>query len=350
MWPAVEGLLIEEIDPLDLAPRWETLEARIPHLPFFRSWRWVGCLFAERFTQPVAYQARIGEDIVGLALCNRRGRRLFLGESGDAALDAPFIEHNGPLHLPRPEVEAGLLGALLRHAGTARLTLSGIGGETLAAVPGTTFRTQTRVAPWVDLVAVRAAGGQHLPLLSANARHQIRRSLRGLGEPVLRRAATTADGLKDFDAMVALHGESWRARGQPGAFASPWLLRFHRTLIARAFPRGEVDLLRLEAGARVFGYLYNFRSGGRVLAYQSGLATRGLDTHAKPGLSAHALAVQRAADAGDQAYDFLAGDQRYKRSLANRQTPLHWAEFVPDGSWLGRGLRLARRCGLLHQT
>jgi CelD/BcsL family acetyltransferase involved in cellulose biosynthesis len=149
--------------------------------------------------------------------------------------------------------------------------------------------------------------------------------------------------------MIGLHEQSWQARGRPGAFASDYLRRFHRELISRTQPRGELELLRLEAQHGVVGFLYNFRLGGRVTTYQSGLAQAGPGSgaHAKPGLTCHALAIARALAAGDSVYDFLAGAHRYKLSLANASTSLFWAELVPEWSPTGFALRLARRCGLL---
>nr|WP_237182630.1 GNAT family N-acetyltransferase [Roseomonas marmotae] len=205
---------------------------------------------------------------------------------------------------------------------------------------------QQRLAPRLSLDAVRAAGGDYLATRSSNTRHQLRRSARAFAEDgavVLRRAETVPQALEWLEGLIRLHETSWQARGRPGAFASPYLLRFHRQLIAQALPRGEVDLLRVTAGEAVVGYLYNFRLRGQVLAYQSGLdhATAGL--HRKPGMTCHALAIEQALARGDTVYDFLAGADRYKRSLANDEVPLLWAEMVPRWSPLGLGARLLRR-------
>jgi CelD/BcsL family acetyltransferase involved in cellulose biosynthesis len=69
--------------------------------------------------------------------------------------------------------------------------------------------------------------------------------------------------------------------------------------------------------------LYNFIEAGKVSYYQSGLVYRD-DPRLKPGLVAHALTIQRAADAGLREYDLLAGDYRYKRSLATASRDLVW--------------------------
>lgn len=322
-----------------LGEAWRALEAEAADHSFFQSWTWVGCLAEERYTDPVLMRAEANGRILGLALSNRRRGRLFLAESGDAALDAPFVEHNGPL-LARgagEETLQGLLGAAWR-AGTRRLVLSGVAPEVLRAAGGAPLRLQARSAPLVDLGAVRRAGGDYLATLSANTRYQIRRSARrygARGEVALGRAATEDEALAWLDALAALHGRAWRSRGERGAFASAFALRFHRALVRRAMARGEVDMLRVTAGPSVVGHLYNFRLRGRVYAYQSGLDLADAGAHDKPGLVCHALAVQRSVASEDRSYDFLAGADRYKLSLANAASPLLWAETVRPWSLLG---------------
>jgi CelD/BcsL family acetyltransferase involved in cellulose biosynthesis len=88
--------------------------------------------------------------------------------------------------------------------------------------------------------------------------------------------------------------------------------------------RGEIDLLRVAAGNQVIGFLYNFRYRGRSLAYQSGFDYAGAGRHGKPGLTCHHEAIRFATSWGATRYDFLAGDDRYKRSLSDRAETLHW--------------------------
>lgn len=336
-----------------LGADWQALEAVAEGASFFQGWAWVGCLAEERFPDPVLLRATApGGRLLGLALFNRRGRRLCLTESGEAALDAPFVEHNAPLVAEGADA-AAVRRALLQTAwnvtGVRRLVLGGVPPALSAAAGGTAWRTQERQAPFIDLDAVRAAapGGDWLGTLSANARYQIRRSdrryaARGGAAPALAVAATEAEALAWLEALARLHASTWQARGQPGAFADRFAWRFHRALVQRALAAGQLQLLRVAAGSVEVGYLYNFRARGRVYAYQSGLALEAAGAHEKPGLTCHALAVQRALAAGDSVYDFLAGAQRYKRSLANAEAFLLWAELVPRWSVEGVVARAAR--------
>lgn len=334
-----------------LAALWGALEAAAPQAPPFRAWAWVGCLAEERFDDPWLVRAEAGGRTVGLALFNRRGRRLFLAESGEAARDAPFVEHNGPLLAADapPGTAAAMLAAAWRVRGVRRVVLAGVAPELAAA--GAPLRLLRRPAPFVALERVRAAGDP-LALLSANTRQQLRRSLRhfaAAGPVRLERAATAAAAAAFLDRLIALHQARWRARGQPGAFATPFMRRFHRALIERAFPAGGIELWRLSAGGQELGYLYHLVRGGHVCAYQSGLAAGEGAAH-RPGLVAHALAIAEAARRGDRVYDFLAGEARYKRSLATDSRDLVWVELVPPGSAAALFARLLGRLQRARQT
>ncbi len=339
-----EARAIPVPDVAALAAPWRALEAEAAPFSFFQSWSWVGCLAAERYDHPVLIEAREAGRITGLALFNRRRGRLHLTESGTAQHDAPFIEHNAPL-LARdaaPETLATMLAAAWQ-AAPAGLVLSGVPPALADTAGGIASRRQQREAPWLDLARLRAAGSDALGGASANTRQQIRRALRRLAarNPLrLAAAAGTEEAIAWLDALIALHTARWQARGKPGAFAGDFQRRFHRALIAAALPRGECELLRVTTGERVLGYLYNFRLRGRVYAYQSGFDYDSFAAE-KPGLACHALAIARALELGDEAYDFLAGAERYKVSLSNASTPMVWATLVPRLSLAG-GIALLR--------
>jgi CelD/BcsL family acetyltransferase involved in cellulose biosynthesis len=335
-------------DWVALGEQWSELESRAD-ASFFQSWTWIGCLAPERYNDPVALQARRGDRTVALGLFNRRRSwpfdTLWLHETGKSQLDTLFIEHNGLLvdagcgSATDDALRAACLAAARRAAlpGQApgrRLMLSGVDSAHLraAAASGTVSRLTARQAPALDLAALHRNGLGHEDVLSANTRAQLRRSLRGysaLGALVVRRAADAAEAHGFLDELGRLHQATWQQRGRAGAFAEPHFARFHHALIDRALPRGEVELWRISAGPAVIGYLYNFQHRGRVLAYQSGFDYLLADRRAKPGLSCHHLIIEKSLTAGRISYDFLAGDDRYKRSLSDTMTTLYWLTLGP---------------------
>ena len=86
---------------------------------FFQTWTWTGCLAAERFPDPVLVEAVEDGQTVALALFNRVGRTLHLGESGDPALDTVYVEYNGVLTEAGREAE--LTEACVRPRGVGHL-------------------------------------------------------------------------------------------------------------------------------------------------------------------------------------------------------------------------------------
>lgn len=341
---------------------WRALEAEA-ECSVFQSWTWLGVAVAQRFNDPWLLRAT-GADgrVVGLALFNRTGpklaRTLWLHETGRRRHDSVFIEHNAPLlahgheHLLRP-----MLALAARHG---RLVLGGVGEAVLLAARsiGGCHIATTRPAAFV---ALRDCHNEAvwLATLSRSTRYRLRRSRRayeagaGEGRLTLRAAGDVAEALAFLDALAVLHQASWTGRGQPGAFVEPAFTAFHRALVARGLPRGEVRLLRISTrggdgsgdGGVVLGYLYNLCWQGRVYAYQSGFDFASAQSHQLPGLTCHHLAIADAIDRHMQIYDFMGGAARYKTSLGHASIDLHWLQIMrPSGIHdIWRRLRHAAR-------
>ena len=325
-------------DFAELGARWRDLEQRAA-LSFFQSWTWVGCLAHERFPDPVLVEATEAGRTVALALFNRVRRWvgpavLHLGASGTAELDCPYVEQNGVL--AEPERAEQLTELCLRAvAGRYDLVLPGVAEPILTAVRRAARRVRvvrSQASPYVDLAALRITGGDYLAGRSANTRQQIRRSDRWYertGTIQLEPARSLEAAHAMLDAMAWLHQAAWTARGQAGSFARPFFRRFHRELIAAGIPRGEVLLLKLSCNGTIIGILYNFTHRRRMLAYQSGFAFPAGEPQAKPGLTCHSRTIGLAMDQGLDIYDFLAGEDRYKRSLADASHQQTWIETGP---------------------
>jgi CelD/BcsL family acetyltransferase involved in cellulose biosynthesis len=330
-----------------LGELWRDLEAR-SDCSFFQSWTWTGCLAAQRFTDPIVVQATQDDRLVAMGLFNRRrtwiGREvLWLGETGQAVHDAVFIEWNGLL--TERGIPAKVLGDCLRAACVMpidgerlllrrRVMLSGVDASTIEVGRWARIALFVRRhigAPFVDLAALRKAGRPYLAALSANARYQLRRSDRRYEPLTINRAQSCEQALDFLDQLVVLHQATWQRRGCAGAFGSQYFMRFHKALIERGFEQGEIAVLRICARSQTVGLLYNFEWRGRVMAYQSGFDYAGAGPHQKPGLTCHHQAIEDALCRGMDCYDFLAGEDRYKRSLATSKATLCWAELRPAG-------------------
>lgn len=350
------------IEPLNgdtaaLAAAWRALEVRADR-SFFLSWDWIGCWLKTAQPEALLLSAHQGGQIVALALlsparlrrhCVIRPRALLLHQTGDTAQDAISIEYNGIL-VDRT-VAAEAIAACLDFLCNARapslppwdeLHGAGVTAEFADAARRTGLHAHiiAQSGSWrVDLDAVRASGRRYLDQLSPNTRQQIRRAMRlyaAHGPLVATAPRSAAEAAQFFTELTLLSRRTWERRGQRNEFALPVVQRFHANLIAAASLRGGVEILRIAAGEHLLGYLYNFVDRGHVYNYQSGFAYAD-DPRLKPGLVAHVLAIERHLAAGAHVYDFMAGTQRYKRSLGRagpeivhialqRRTPLLRAE------------------------
>ena len=308
---------------------WTALEPG--NTSYFLSWPWIDHWLASlpRANEPLLAVFRDHNAPVAAGLFGRRrvvrhhlvpSRTWFLNATGDPQFDELTVEHNGLVGARVPL--AALVAALPPE--WDELVLPAVDRDAF----GTPIAEDVRVhidrevsCHFVDLQRVRDAGGGYLGVLGPATRAHIRRSRRALGELAVEIATDSLHALDIYAELVALHQESWRLRGERGAFADPWFERFHRELIAQR--TGEAELVRVRAHGRTVGCLYNFRYRGRVQFYQSGLAAF-TDPHIKPGLVCHAAAISNAAARGDDVYDFLGGDGRYKQNLATGMTTLRW--------------------------
>ncbi|MGH7047011.1 MAG: GNAT family N-acetyltransferase [Stellaceae bacterium] len=342
-----------------LEDEWRALEA-VACPSFFSSWVWIGTWLAALPAprRPMLLRGRSGGETIALALVGRtvthrrhglvRSRGLYLNETGDPHCDVMTVEHNDVL--TRVDHEPALLDALLGWFAAARGADELHFAGSLRRLPATALaehrllcRTSAVASYSVALDRLAESDGRLDPVLSANARQQLRRAFRRfevLGPLSLREATSEAEAQDWFTGLKALHCASWARRGGVHSFSRPFFEPFHRRLIARGFTAGAIQLIETRAGDRVIGYLYNFRHRGRVYAYQSGFADA--DPRERPGVVSHALAIRHAARAGLRIYDFMAGHNRLKASFATDCEPMLW-QVVQQPRLAFRLEHLARR-------
>jgi CelD/BcsL family acetyltransferase involved in cellulose biosynthesis len=334
--PELRFSLTEIADIGDLEAQWRDLETRAD-ASFFQSWSWIGTWLAGMpggLTPLVARCTAAGDTVaLGIIVSSRRRRRLLwrprrllLNETGDTASDSLFIEHNGFLTERGRDAAGFALRSLAQMRPFAdEIVLGGVGDAALAIDLPAGWRVADKSLPAFAL-DLTSPGMADLGGFGRNTRRQIRGArldYGALGTIEVEAARHVPEALDFLDELKRLHQRYWRGRGRPGAFASAAFEDFHRRLVTSCHERGETELLRIRAGSRTVGLLYNFIHRGRVYAYQSGfdytLVPRG-----RPGILCHFLAIERHGRGGALVYDFLAGDNRLKRSLSSTTTQLHW--------------------------
>lgn len=323
----------------------ELIDARDPHVEriwqaleehaqpsYFLSWgyieNWLAALPPDELPM-LAVIANRGQPDAAFFLAQRRLRRnllmtsnaLYFNATGSRTPDELAIEHNGMLTAPGARRSLAAVLDLLPEnwdelylPAVDRYAFDDLGAAPLDA------RYKVRIereesAPFVDLEAVRSVPDGYDALLPASTRTQLQRSRSLLGEIDLEVALDEPHAMDIYDELLRMHAGRWAARGMRGAFADPWVEKFHRQLIASRLPHGEIQLMRIKSGGATLGCLYNFVYRGRIIFYQCGLATYD-DPHIKAGYLCHATAIEYNALAGHSFYDLLGGRAKYKENLA----------------------------------
>jgi CelD/BcsL family acetyltransferase involved in cellulose biosynthesis len=321
--------LLEELPPLTLLEsEWRKLE-KLYSASFFTSWSWIGNWLTTLPSRLELKLVRVQRDEVTIALAIagfRQARRfrlfqirqLFVNATGDSNCDCITIEHNDFVG------ERGLIPKFAEWFSATdcadELVIQGSAPHNVPALPNLVRWVRESPAYAHDL----SPKSEPRQALSRNTRQQISRNFRALGRFGMLNvdeAKTPEIALAYFAALKAFHVRSWDRRGRRNAFSSPYFEIFHRALISA----GAGQLLRARAGESVLGYLYNFRHAGTVYAYQSGFADE--FERDRPGYVCHALAMAESAVHGVTRYDFLAGDNRLKRSMATAQYTLAWCIY-----------------------
>jgi len=350
-----------EIDWLTSAERrsgaeiWEDLEGRFGGGALACSWDWTsswlehyGDVVPHRFAVGAVNGVPCGITLVTTGVGRRRGpfrvRSVHIGTAGEPPRESVFVEYNRILVEPdrRADFCAALVRALRDESGWDELALDGFDPEEAAPLLAVEPRFQPAPATCrvLDLTRAQAKDGDVLATLGGGTRKQVRRSHNALEQLESEWASTPEHASDILDELIDLHQRRWTDVGETGAFASPRFVGFHRTVIRRLMPKGAVILFRVRAGGATVGCLYNFVERGRVLSYQTGLASHA-DRKISPGFVTFAACMQACYERGLREYDFLAGDSLYKQQLSTTTRELVWAK-APRPSLRWRALdRLA---------
>lgn len=329
--------LVGRVRPLpaiaDLREQWQSLEAE-SDCSFFQSWDWMGTWlegFADCENMQL-FECMRGGNLVGLALVGtgkirRRGvftsSQVVLNESADPSRNM-LVEYNEPLCARGEHV--AVIDALFR-------ALEAVRGWDEFRVPygredhwsrhmqghaGLCGVVDWTVPSWIAPLDASTTIETILAGLSSNRRQQLRRTIREFektGPLTLTVAGGAEEALSFFRELGDLHTRRWKGKGEEGAFANPAWVHFHEALISKGVASGRVQVLRIRSGSENIGYIYNLLWRGAVLMLQTGFVQESSNLK-RPGYVSHMLAMQFNARMGMKLYDFLPGNDEYKRVLA----------------------------------
>lgn len=146
-----------------------------------------------------------------------------------------------------------------------------------------------------------------------------------------------------LEALFHLHQERWRSAGQTGSFSSLERRDFYQLLSSRLLARGVLELWALELDGKIAAVQFAFRHGERVIQLQEGYdPTRTSD---RPGYVLRSQVLKQLIAEGVRIYDFLGGEDSYKRRWAAREGKYRQLHFAPPLSRGGMWLQFINKSG-----
>jgi len=191
----------------------------------------------------------------------------------------------------------------------------------LTPVPG-------QVCPYLPLPATWDA---FLASVSGNLRSNLRRrekKLAGMGARFVDRSREgTAEALAS---LFALHGARWsEMKGRTGNFVDERVRAFHQEMAPTLAHAGALGLWTVEVGERAVAAIYGFKHRGRFLYYQAGFDPAWAEHGVGLALMGHA--IRRCIEAGLTEFDYLRGEEEYKRRWTSRSRRTLSFAVLPPG-------------------
>ena len=201
-------------------------------------------------------------------------------------------------------------------------------------------RVEQTPVPFLRLAATwEATAATFDGALRSSLDRQRRKLEREAPAAVTERMVVAPDDLEaTMTRLERLHQARRAEAGQRGAFGTPRLAAFQREVARRMLASGRLRLWRLDVGTETIGVIECFRHGDTVAFY-----TTGFDREWQrfgPGSRVMAVAISAAIAEGASGFDFLRGDEPYKRLWGTEVR--HDLRIVHPVSRLGRMLFIAR--------
>jgi CelD/BcsL family acetyltransferase involved in cellulose biosynthesis len=329
--------LVEITDQVEIArlkQDWLSIEHQ-ENLPFFLTWEWIECWLTSYqpkilLVQAVHEGSAVAIGLFTLSLEHRHkfieSRQLRLNQVGDPLQDQIWMEYNDFIANSKHRSIAinACLKSLFSLNNWDEIVLSMMSQtrarEVLQNLPGA-YRSMTNPCYRVDLRKLKQNKTPYLTSLSANTRHQIKRSIRLYEEqygPIqMHHAGDVEQAIDLFHEAGIFHIHRWDDSG----YNNPLFIRFHENLIRSSFDKGLVQLIKIKAGNTTIAILYFHIVKCNVYFYLHGLHYDG-NSKLKPGLVAHALTTQHFMDKDMNLYDYMGGYSQYKVQLGERSIDL----------------------------
>jgi CelD/BcsL family acetyltransferase involved in cellulose biosynthesis len=332
--PPYRVTITDRIQISQLKEDWLSIEHQ-EDLPFFLTWEWIECWLMSYEPRLIVVKAYINDSVVAIGLFTLSyeqrhkyigSRQLRLNQVGDPLQDQIWMEYNDFITDSDHKSQAVnlCLKALFSLTNWDEIVLSMMSHprakEILNTIPGA-YCTTSNPCYRVNLAKLKQQDMPYLTCLSANTRHQIKRSMRiyedQYGPISIQHASDMEQAIDLFHEAGVFHIHRWDDSG----YNNHLFIRFHENLIRGTFDKGLVKLIKIKAGSTTIAILYFHIVNKNVYFYLHGLHYDG-NSKLKPGMVAHALTTQYFLDRNMRIYDYMGGYSQYKVQLGERSEDL----------------------------
>jgi CelD/BcsL family acetyltransferase involved in cellulose biosynthesis len=339
-------------DALALGPAaWDAVLARAESPSPFMSWEWHRAWAEAAPTVDLAESEALvlrGADGVVQALLPVLPRPISFHRSPATALTWAMGDFGCPDHLDllaAPEADVAALAPALERMPWHVLVLSNLTPDARAvrrlseAFAGRGYATRRQPLFACPYLALPDDWERYLATLTPTRRQTLRRKERKLQRD---HAMTITDYDGDrveegLSRLMALHARRWESGGMGGAFCDPRVVRLHRRFATDLATLRRLWLTTLDVGGEPVAAWYGFTWHDTVYFYQSGRDPE-WDRESVGQVLMGAM-IRRAIERGYRRFDFLRGEDPYKRHWTETQAVTEEVVIFRPG-WRGRWLRV----------
>lgn len=316
----------------DLQGAWRQLVAEVPTATPFQSWEWHSTWyeFFGRSKTPYIVTAKEGGDLVGLyPLARKAGAWSVLRSSGSGPSDylQPLIRPGFDL-----QVEAGFAEHLTSQTRASLIDLHQLRDD----FSGLSMPDEIALEQGTCLVLdLPATFDEYLSTLSKSLRYDVRKLDKSMfkeGRARIEKVDESNLG-QGLDILFEQHKKRWRKRGLPGAFLGK-TQGFHHAWGKAAIEQGWLELGILILDGQPIGAIYGMSMKDTVFFYQAGF-----DPDFKsvsPGTLLVASLIKQSIEEGRKHFDFLRGDEPYKRRWKPQREHKNFRKIASVGGPSGR--------------
>tara|TARA_R110002095_G_scaffold214089_1_gene205586 strand:+ start:1529 stop:2710 length:1182 start_codon:yes stop_codon:yes gene_type:complete len=319
---------------------WKTLEARFEDVPLMCSHIWTST-WIDHYQDLIPYSFAVaskGSVPCGICLLTEGVdqydgplslKTRHLGTAGEPTSDSVCVEYNALLVQPVDQRTfiAALLDMLSQNPEWDSLLFDGFACEELESWELSEQDTSLRKVEshYFDLKQIRDEKRDVISGFGYSTRKNLRKNMKSYGNLTTEWAESIEQAESIFADLVSLHQTRWQKEGLPGSYASNRFTNFHKTLIQKLIPTGQMGLFRVKIEGQVIGCVQVLIDRNRVLCYQGGSAE--YQGKLSPGVIADYLCIEECFKRGFDAYDFLAGNSHHKQKMSTHHTYLTWAQM-----------------------